>query len=108
MYQQILELYAEVCGEMPQGVLGQNGVTMIAFYSPAGGSCFKSISICIDGKTHIIISFQNIGKSVYVFIIRVSNCDSNKHFLSPYKKNPCIFLWISSRNILLRESNGKL
>ena len=31
MYQQILELYAEVCGEMPQGVLGQNGVTMIAF-----------------------------------------------------------------------------
>lgn len=37
MFQQILEFYAEVCKETPEGVLGQNGVALIAVYSPAGG-----------------------------------------------------------------------
>lgn len=37
IYQQILEFYSEVCGEMPQGILGQKGVAVWGFYSPAGG-----------------------------------------------------------------------
>lgn len=36
IYQQILELYAEICGDLGN-VAGHKGITKIAFYSPAGG-----------------------------------------------------------------------
>lgn len=37
LFQQILEFYAELCKEGPEGVLGQRQAAAIAFYSPAGG-----------------------------------------------------------------------
>ncbi len=71
MYQQILELYAEVCGEMPQGVLGQNGVTMIAFYSPAGGvgkttaSLVAAAKLAENGNRTLYLNMEEIAAEDY-------------------------------------------
>ncbi|MCD7836591.1 MAG: AAA family ATPase [Lachnospiraceae bacterium] len=44
IYQQILELYSEICGEA-DGVLGGNGVRTIAFYSPIGGAGKTTVAL---------------------------------------------------------------
>ena len=49
IYQQVLELYAEVCGDTGN-VLGQRSVSMIAFYSPIGGAGKTTLSLVAASK----------------------------------------------------------
>lgn len=49
IYQQILELYSEICGDLGN-VAGQKGVTMVAFYSPVGGSGKTTLALAAATK----------------------------------------------------------
>jgi cellulose biosynthesis protein BcsQ len=49
IYQQILELYAEICGDMGT-VVGQRNVPAIAFYSPVGGVGKTTLALASAAK----------------------------------------------------------
>lgn len=65
IYQQILALYAEVCGDTGN-VLGQGNVSMLAFYSPVGGAGKTTLSLvaatklAMQGRRTLYMNLEDI------------------------------------------------
>lgn len=66
IYQQILEVYAEVCGDMGT-IVGQKKTAIIAVYSPIGGVGKTTVALCaatkyaMQGKRCLYLSLEDAG-----------------------------------------------
>ena len=66
IYQQILEVYAEVCGDMGT-IAGQKKTSIVAVYSPIGGAGKTTVALCaatkyaMQGKRSLYLSLEDIG-----------------------------------------------